>query len=101
MLFSKKKRGAGPKSQQSAPALDVGMTVIQEFLNRAPGAMKARSGKSTAHILSDADGAAPNSSALLGMLMLKVGYSVSDMFLAVAAANLLVAIYLRKTTRCA
>jgi hypothetical protein len=67
MLFSKKKRGAGPKSQQSAPALDVGMTVIQEFLNRAPGAMKARSGKSTAHILSDADGAAPNSSALLGM----------------------------------
>ena len=67
MLFSKKKQGGGPKSQQSAPALDVGMAVIQEFLNRGPGAMKARSGKSTAHILSDADGAAPNSSALLGM----------------------------------
>jgi hypothetical protein len=67
MLFSKKKKAAGPKAQQISPQTDVGMAVIQEFLNRGPGAMKARSGPSTAHILSENDGAVADASTLVSM----------------------------------
>ena len=67
MLFSKKKKAAGSKAQQISPQTDVGMAVIQEFLNRGPGAMKARSGPSTAHILSENDGAVADASTLISM----------------------------------
>ena len=67
MLFSKKKKAAGSKAQQISPQTDVGMAVIQEFLNRGPGAMKARSGPSTAHILSENDGAVVDASTLISM----------------------------------
>jgi hypothetical protein len=67
MLFAKKKKGAGPKSLQVGHNVDVGMAAIQEFLNRGAGAMKARSGKSTAHILPENESAAANSSPILSM----------------------------------
>ena len=67
MIFSKTKKAAGPKAQQISPQTDVGMAVIREFLNRGPGAMKARSGPSTAHILSENDGAVADASTLISM----------------------------------
>ena len=66
MLFSKKKKKAAAAKQVASNA-DVGMIAIQEFLNRGPGTMKDRGGKSGAHILSEHDGAAADTSKLLGM----------------------------------
>ena len=55
-MFSKKKKASGAPSKRVTHNADAGMTAIQEFLNRGPGTMKQRGGKSNAHILSDQDG---------------------------------------------
>jgi hypothetical protein len=66
-MFSKKKKASGAPSKRVTHNADAGMTAIQEFLNRGPGTMKQRGGKSTAHILSDQDGEVADALKLLTM----------------------------------